>query len=148
MNAEEFIAGVRQAVFKSAVVACFSAYEDPPGRAPEPSALELSRWFKNLSDEDRQMVEGLANDVASATVFGFLCVLDGVRTLEPEGPKGEFQLWFQKGKSGFASMIPRTSFYMTCGMRSNWRLEQTPVASRLGAAQSPFRFTHRRKFNG
>jgi hypothetical protein len=87
MDAQTFIDAIRSEVQTSASKGCIKQYTDgPPGRSPRPDLVALSDWYRGQSEADRQMVEKVAADVSHAAVFGFLCVLDGVRAIEDYGP--------------------------------------------------------------
>ena len=96
MTPDSFIAALRVDVRDSAVDGCIGQYESPAGRRPPSALLELSNWFNGLPAKDRVMVERVARDVAGATVFGFLTVLDGDRVIEAGPDKGELRLVYVK----------------------------------------------------
>lgn len=52
----------------------------------------MSDWFRALDETSQQLVIQAMGYAADATLFGVLCVLDGVRTIEPPGEKSEFCL--------------------------------------------------------
>jgi hypothetical protein len=62
---------------------------NPPGRRPRQRLLRLSRWFHQLSTEDQVMLAEILKDLAEGAIFGFFCVLDGVRVID----KGGFELY-------------------------------------------------------
>jgi hypothetical protein len=83
MTPEKFVAGIKSAVFESAVTGTMRHLEEgPAGREPHPRARALSGWFSQLAAGDQQMVAECVRDAAHAAVFGFLCVLDGARVLD------------------------------------------------------------------
>ncbi len=97
MDVDTLIDALRTAVQASASDDCIKTYANGPGgRAPATDLVALSQWFYALPDSDRAMVREVADDVSHAAVFGFLCVLDGVRAVEGYGPKGELELWYTK----------------------------------------------------
>lgn len=96
MTPDSFVDSLRTEVRDSAVNGCVRQYERPAGRRPPASLVELSQWFTGLSAEDRAMVAKVAHDVADATVFGLLCVLDGVRTIDDGPDQGELRLTYVK----------------------------------------------------
>ena len=81
MTPEEFTDGVVDAVYGSAWRSTLKVIADPPGRQPDDRLVEFSRWYSGLSALDRQMVTRVIQAGADAAVFGFLCVIDGVRPL-------------------------------------------------------------------
>ena len=83
MTPEEFVAGIKTAIFDSAVTGTIRHLQDgPAGRGPHLRARALSGWFGQLAADDQQMVAECVRDAAHAAVFGFLCVLDGARTID------------------------------------------------------------------
>ena len=96
MNPEQFISALKVAVVDSANNSVFSLLSHPPGRKPAEKLIEMSTWFNNLSRKDMEMVQRIINESIESAVFGFLCVLDGVRAIENDENKGELLLFFQK----------------------------------------------------
>ena len=96
MNESEFVAAIRLVVEKSAVEDCLNTYREPPGRNPSAELVQLSKWYETLSETDQSMVRKAMQDVAQAAVFGFFCVLDGVRAIEDGPHKGSLELWHAK----------------------------------------------------
>ncbi len=78
---DDFVQGIHDNVFRAAVDDAVSIMSRPPGRAPRPERLELSRWWGGLGEGDRDMVRRALTLAADLAVFGFLCVLDNVRTI-------------------------------------------------------------------
>lgn len=96
MNKEEFVAAIKVAVHDSAVKGMKTIITSPPGRKPHNSMLKTSRWFNSLPDEDKHQVEEIIKQTVHASVFGFLCVLDGVSAIESTSEKGSLELTFNK----------------------------------------------------
>jgi hypothetical protein len=94
MTPDAFIDAIRIVVRDSAADGCIGSYEKPPGRSPSPKLIEMSKWFCSLADSDKAMVQRIAQDVADAAVFQFLCVLDGVVAVEDRPDKGDFRLTY------------------------------------------------------
>jgi hypothetical protein len=49
-----------------------------------------------MSEQDREMLRKALSDVVRSSIFGFFCVLDGVRTIEDGLEKGKLELWHVK----------------------------------------------------
>ena len=64
----------------------------PPGRRPAPELIAISQWFNALPPSDQEMVIHAMHEAADSTLFGVLCVLDGVRAIESSAEKSQFQL--------------------------------------------------------
>jgi hypothetical protein len=100
MDTEKFVEAIRAEVYQSAQRECIELLtKGPYGRKPQPDLVALSEWFNELPDRDRAMVKKVAKEASHAAVFGFLCVLDGVRVIEGYGPKGDLELVFVKDGS-------------------------------------------------
>ena len=99
MNESEFVAAIRLAVEQPAAQDCLENYQNPPGRSPSADLVQLSQWYTALSDEDQSMVARAMKDAVRASVFGFFCVLDGVRSIEDGSDKGSLELWHVKNES-------------------------------------------------
>jgi hypothetical protein len=76
----EFVEACRDHVYGAAVRDTIAVLADPPGRLPSPRLVQLSEWYRSLSDADRENVVGVARIAADAATFGMLCVLDGARS--------------------------------------------------------------------
>jgi hypothetical protein len=98
MEAEYFVKALQTECRDSAVKGCVEIFTSPPGRKPDQSLVEISKWFNALPESDREMVTRAMFEAADSTLFGILCVLDGVRSIEPAGIKTNFQLTAQKDK--------------------------------------------------
>lgn len=96
MDASEFVQAIRQQVEQPAVDGCLENYRDPPGRRPSESLVQMSDWYESLADEDKSMLERAMRDSADAAIFGFFCVLDGVRGVEDGKEQAELELWHVK----------------------------------------------------
>lgn len=96
MNKDEFVAAIKVAVHDSAINGMKTNLAFPPGRRPHEKAKGTSSWFNSLPEEDKHQVEEIIKQTVHASVFGFLCVLDGVRAIESTPEKGSLELIFNK----------------------------------------------------
>lgn len=96
MNVTEFVNAIRMAVENTAVNGQLKSYRAPPGRKPSEDLVELSNWYKSLTKADQEMLGKAMRDAVGASIFGFLCVLDGVRVIENSLERGELELWYVK----------------------------------------------------
>ena len=96
MNKEEFIAAIKVTVHDSAIKGMQSNLTFPPGRKPHKKVKDSSRWFNSLPEEDKHQVEEVIKQAVHASVFSFLCVLDGVSVIESTPEKGSLELVFNK----------------------------------------------------
>lgn len=113
MTPEEFVPALRKTVLAAAVDAPITTLERPPGRLPSQDLVEVSRWFRSLSDQDQAMLVRALNIAARHATFGFLAVLDGSRTIEDDSEKGEFitipQWWYRMDPDGRQNASTRHS---------------------------------------
>jgi hypothetical protein len=99
MNKAEFIEAIKVVVEKSSIENTLNILQHVPGRNPSPQLIARSDWYTNLSSEDKLMVQSIIREAVEDSVFGFLCMLDGVRAIEGAADKGELQLIYRKGES-------------------------------------------------
>jgi hypothetical protein len=99
MNADEFVRAIGIAVRDTSIKGVIEALSMPPGRKPDPEKLRLAEWFNALNDADKENIRTIVNSAVDSTVFGFLCVLDGVVAIEEAGPKGDLELWYVRDEN-------------------------------------------------
>lgn len=85
MNREEFVKQIISKVRESAIYAMETNLHKPAGRKPDEKLLEMSRWYNNLKENDRITLKKILVDSIDEAIFGFFCVLDGVRGIELGG---------------------------------------------------------------
>ncbi len=96
MTAQEFVEVLKLQTSDAAVRGAISNLQRPPGRKPHERLVELSNWYGQLNDSDREMLRRAIKEAAEFAVFSFLCVLDGVSVIESTPDKGELELYFVK----------------------------------------------------
>jgi hypothetical protein len=109
MKPDDFVRALRSACADSAVTGCLDTFEKPLGRAPRAELVRISQWFHTLSLEERELLKSALQQVADATLFGVLCVVDGVRPIEDSPEKSEFTLTASRGGSS-AQLSPNETF--------------------------------------
>lgn len=96
MNTEKFVDMIKLVVRDAAVEDTISILESPPGRSPERKIVALSNYYNNKSEEERMIINEIMSQAVDEAVFGFLCVLDGVRAIENGESKGTLSLTYKK----------------------------------------------------
>ncbi|MBZ5858549.1 hypothetical protein [Flavihumibacter profundi] len=96
MNSKEFVNVIKVVVGDNTINGMRSNLEKPPGRKPSEKLLTMSKWYNELSEDDKKMVFQIVKESIDLSIFGFLCVLDGVTAIENEN-KGELKLFYQRG---------------------------------------------------
>lgn len=81
LNNEDFITAIEEVVSSAAINDTISNLSSPPGRKPPEALIQQSLWFNALSDSDKNMLKAIVASAVNESVFGFLCVLDGVRAI-------------------------------------------------------------------
>jgi hypothetical protein len=99
MDTRKFVDLLRIVVRDAAVSGELSVLRNPPGRRPSDDLQERSKWYHSLSDDQKTILSSIILDVADRAVFGFLCVLDGVRAIEDDGDKGHLELRYVRDNS-------------------------------------------------
>jgi hypothetical protein len=91
MNTESFVAALVEGVHRASVSDTLETLADGPGgRRPPLRLVQLSQWYRSLPPEDQTRLAQVVEQAVHATLFGTLCVLDGVRTV---APATEFELF-------------------------------------------------------
>lgn len=106
MDKQQFVDALKLHAANVGAASTLRQWEAPAGRSPGQLALDRSRWFARLSDEDRAMVEVVARDAADAALFGVLCILDGVRRIDPSD---EARLELVRIEQGRANLLASSS---------------------------------------
>ena len=97
MTREEFVSAVKRKACDAAVHATMQMLAQPPGRRPDQNALELASWYNALNPQHKSNVQSVVQRAAASAIFGLLAILDGERTVEGIGEKGDFELFYRKG---------------------------------------------------
>jgi hypothetical protein len=91
------MSAIQQVVFKSAINGTVSLIMKPPGRNNSERLLTLSKWFSELSENDKEMLKHAIAIAAHQSTFGMLSVLDGARPIEDSPSKGTLELHYLDG---------------------------------------------------
>ena len=110
MKPAEFVQSLKLTCSDGAVHDCVNMFIAPPGRKPSGDLVQISEWFNALPENDRGMVVRVMRETADATLFGVLCVIDGVRAIEGEGEKSQFTLI--ASRAGIESPISPSETYL------------------------------------
>ncbi|MCC4624249.1 hypothetical protein LL973_07940 [Xanthomonas campestris pv. nigromaculans] len=92
MTQNDFVNALKTECADAAVHDCLELLKAPPGRRPAQSLVSLSVWYRGLDPADQAHVAAALRIAADATLFGVLCVIDGVRVIEDQPAKSEFRL--------------------------------------------------------
>ncbi|HYB89133.1 MAG TPA: hypothetical protein VEC76_19965 [Streptosporangiaceae bacterium] len=84
MNTDQFIEGVRVAVYHAAIRGVLKDLAESAGKPPWRDLPELSRWFEGLPAGDKEKVAGIVRHAAYAAVFTMMAALDGVSAIDDQ----------------------------------------------------------------
>jgi hypothetical protein len=99
MDGKQFVDLLRVLVRDGAASEELDVLRSPPGGRPPTDLQERSAWYNSLHDDQKRILASIILDVADRAVFGFLCVLDGVRSIEDGPDKGRLELRYVKDDS-------------------------------------------------
>lgn len=92
MNSLEFIKVIKKVVRESSIEDTISNIEEPPGRGASEAEKRRSEWFASLNNSQKEIIESIVSDAVDEAIFGLLCVIDGVRSIESGDKKGRLVL--------------------------------------------------------
>jgi hypothetical protein len=99
VNSEQFVDRIRIVVRDGAVSEALGVLNSPPGRRPSEELQERSIWYNSLDNDQKRIVSSVVLDAVNRAIFGFLCVIDGVRAIENDEEKGTLELRYVKSDS-------------------------------------------------
>lgn len=99
MNSKKFVDVIKLVVRDAAIMDVIAISENPSGRRVSEMQKSRAEWLRSLNGNEREIIKSLVTDAVDQTLFGFLCVLDGVRAVENGPAKGAFELRYLKGES-------------------------------------------------
>lgn len=81
MRPHEFVDAVYATVYRTAINGVIRLLVQAPGRRPRRDIADLSAWYNELSEGDRDGVREVVRLAVDQAVFGMLAALDGVHSL-------------------------------------------------------------------
>jgi len=97
MNSRQFVESIDEVVRKGTVRSSIQLLKHPSGRKPDPSLKMLSEWFLALSKDNQDKVQSIVDMTARHAAYSVLAILDGIAAIEPVGPKGNLELYYDDG---------------------------------------------------
>lgn len=85
MDKEKFVKIIKLDVRDSSLSELTRILLNPPGRLPKKELKDLSVWYNSLNDNDKKNLLEVSKMVLDLGLFGFLCILDGVRLINDSG---------------------------------------------------------------
>ncbi|MBK5517995.1 hypothetical protein [Pseudomonas sp. TH10] len=97
MDAQKFVDVIKRVVSDAAIMDTVSVLTSPPGRKPSKPLLEMSEFYNKQNLGDKACIDMIIKKSVEEAVFGFFCVLDGVRAIEDSGDRGVLSLCYEGG---------------------------------------------------
>ena len=91
MNSNQFVSALVKHVHGAAIDDTIGQLESPSGRKPPRKLVQAATWYAGLTPEDKANLKSVIELSVHGALFGLLCTLDGVRTIQ-ENPDHRFQL--------------------------------------------------------
>jgi hypothetical protein len=91
MNSNQFASALVEHVHEAAIEDTISQLERPSGRKPPRKLVQAAAWYAGLSAQNKESLRLVIELSVHGALFGLLCTLDGVRTIQ-ENPEHQFQL--------------------------------------------------------
>lgn len=79
---ERFINRIYQQISVEGIDSIVSILTEPPGRNPKQELKELSEYFNNKSEDEREIIRKIIALSINAAVFDMLCIFDKVNKLD------------------------------------------------------------------
>jgi hypothetical protein len=98
LDTAQFVDALTETCRDPAVSGTISLLQKPPGRKAAEELKSLSAWYNSQTAEQQKHIAAVAALAADQTLFGVLCVLDGVRTIESTPTKSKFRLTCTSGR--------------------------------------------------
>ncbi|NAT16946.1 hypothetical protein CU666_20805 [Pseudomonas syringae pv. actinidifoliorum] len=95
MTPQDFVDVIRLVVSDAAISDTVDVISSPPGRKPDKSLVEISEFYNCQSEDGKRNIEKIIKKSVEEAVFGFFCVLDGVRAIENSENKGSLSLLYE-----------------------------------------------------
>lgn len=99
MNSKEFVDVIKAIVRDAAINDGMAIAENPPGRKISEGQKVRAEWLHSLNTDERRFLKSVVSEAVDQAIFGFLCMLDGVRAVEDGSDQGKFELWYSNGES-------------------------------------------------
>jgi hypothetical protein len=103
MNNEEFVNAIRTAVEQSTINSLIKEFEE--SKLPSEEFKKMSAFYNTLNESGKDVVKQIMIESVQSAIFGFFCVIDGVRAIEKGPGKGRLELWYKKESSHESLML-------------------------------------------
>ncbi|WP_032703408.1 hypothetical protein [Pseudomonas syringae] len=95
MNVKDFVDAIKLVVSDATISDTVEVLSSPPGKKPNPRLVEISNFYNQQSADGKSHIDAIIKKSVEEAVFGFFCVLDGVRAIEPSSNNGILSLLYE-----------------------------------------------------
>lgn len=103
MNAEEFVLAIKKVVEQTTIDNLLEELEEVS--VPSASLKRMSLLYNKVNEEDKLILKEVITESVQNALFGFFCVLDGVRAVEDGPDKGKLELWYRNENNGQSKLL-------------------------------------------
>ena len=100
MNQEEFIKLLKRDVTKAGAEDVIENLIAPVGRKPSEKLLKMSNFYNSMDGTNKKIINEIIYEAIDTGIFGFLCLIDGVRSVNMNGEENHLKLTFINDDTG------------------------------------------------
>jgi len=97
MNPGKFVQALKSVLVDDLFTSTLNYFTNEPNAKWKPHQVkEIACWYDSLSELDKLKINYIIKECFNSSLFGFLCILDGVRQIENPEDRGSLELWYKK----------------------------------------------------
>lgn len=100
MNQEEFIKLIKRNVTKAGAEDVIENLIAPVGRRPSDKLVKMSSFYNSMDETSKKNINEIIYEAIDTGVFGFLCLIDGVRSVNIDGEENRLKLTLINNDTG------------------------------------------------
>lgn len=100
MNQEEFVELIKKYVAKAGANDVIGNLIAPVGRKPSDKLLKMSNFYNAMDSASKKIIDEIVHEAIDTGIFGFLCLIDGVRSVNMNGEQNHLKLTFINDNTG------------------------------------------------
>ncbi|WP_316812828.1 hypothetical protein [Pedobacter heparinus] len=105
MNQDEFIKILKRDVTKSGTNDVIKNLIAPVGRKSSEKLLKMSEFYNSMDDANKKIINEIIYEAIDTGIFGFLCLIDGVRSVNMNGEENHLKLTFINDNTGKETVL-------------------------------------------
>jgi len=97
MKPEEFVQALKTVLIDGLSESTLKYFTNEPNAKWKPTEVKkIASWYDSLAESDKLKVNYIIKECFRSSVFGLLCILDGIRQIENPKSRGKLELWYTK----------------------------------------------------